>query len=415
MFKKVNFILLVFSVFMFVNQGNSQSKYLVELGNIESIKSTVLNEDRAYYVQLPQNYNEKKKYPVIYVLDGGVLLNAVHLVHDNYYGGFMPEMIIVGVSNANNRTRDLTTSKITERHGMPYNEENGEANNFSKFLINELIPHIERKYPVTKYRTIIGHSYGGLFAANLLVNHTEVFQNYLLIDPSLDWDNQKLLKNSELEFQKERFEGKNIYISLSGQLHMQNKEITIENVMEDTSEYTLFARSNIGFYNLVKSQKTNGLKIKWKYYKDDLHGTIPLPSILDGLKHFFEWYIIEKPELFNSPDTPTEELVKLIRKREDKLKKHFGYFVAPFDQDLFNMLGYMNLEMEQPKKSLTFFNLNIEYNPESANAYDSLADYYMSQNDFDNALKNMKIALDISGDSKYKKRIEEIITKKNEQ
>ena len=137
MFKKVNFILLLLlSMFLFVNQGNSQSKYLVQLGNIESIKSTVLNEDRAYYVQLPQNYNGKKKYPVIYVLDGDVLLNAVHLVHDNYYGGFMPEMIIVGVSNANNRTRDLTTSKITERHGMPYNEENGEANNWSGLVLS---------------------------------------------------------------------------------------------------------------------------------------------------------------------------------------------------------------------------------------------------------------------------------------
>jgi len=413
MFKKVNLILLVLSVLLFVNLGNSQSKYLVELGNIESIKSTVLNEDRAYYVQLPQNYNDKKKYPVIYVLDGGVLLNAVHLVHDNYYGGFMPEMIIVGVSNANNRTRDLTTSKIKERHRMPYNEENGEANKFSKFLINELIPHIENKYPVTNYRTIIGHSYGGLFAANLLVKHTEVFQNYLLIDPSLDWDNQKLLKESELEFNKEKFEGKNIYVSLSGQLHMQNKDITINNVMEDSSEYTLSARSNIGFYNLVKSQETIGLNIKWKYYKDDLHGTVPLPSILDGLKYFFEWYIIENPELFNSPDTPIEDLVNLIRKREDKLKKYFGYFEAPFEEDLFIMLGYMSLEMGQPKKSLTFFNLNIEYNPKSANAYDSLADYYMSQNDFDNAIMSLKMALDFSGDSKYKKRIEEIITKKN--
>ena len=105
----------------------------------------------------------------------------------------------------------------------------------------------------------------------------------------------------------------------------------------------------------------------------------------------------------------------MIRKREDKLKKHFGYFEAPFEEDLFNMLGYMYLEMAQPKKSLTFFNLNIEYNPNSAKAYDSLADYYVSQNDFDNALKNIKIAFDISGDSKYKKRIEEIISKKNGQ
>jgi predicted alpha/beta superfamily hydrolase len=406
------YLILVSIFFIFIHIGNTQSNYLVEIGNTETIKSTVLNEDRTYYVQLPQNFNENKKYPVVYVLDGGVLLNAVHIVHDYYYGGYMPEMIIIGVANAKNRTRDLTTSKITERHGLPYNEQNGEADVFSDFLINELIPHIESNYPVTKYRSIIGHSYGGLFAANMLVNYTDVFENYLLIDPSLDWDNQRLLKDFELELSKRKFEGKNIYLALGGQLHLQNKEITIENVMDDTSEYTLFARSNIGFYNLVKSQETSGLDMNWKYYKNDLHGTVPLPSILDGLKYFFEWYQIENPELFNSPDTPIEDLVALIRKREQKLKKYFGYCVAPFEQDLFNMLGYMNLEMGQPNKSLTFFNLNIEYYPESANAYDSLADYYMSQNDVENALKNVNLAFDISGDTKYKKRIEEINIKK---
>ena len=98
-----------------------------------------------------------------------------------------------------------------------------------------------------------------------------------------------------------------------------------------------------------------------------------------------------------------------------KIMPHLTNYSTSLPPCLGLMLGYMSLEMAQPKKSLTFFNLNIEYNPNSANAYDSLADYYMSQNDFDNALKNIKIALDISGDSKYKKRIEEIISKKNGQ
>ena len=180
------------------------------------------------------------------------MLNTLETVYNNYWGHYLPHMILVGISNQENRTRDLTTSKITERHGRPYNEQNGKADVFSDFLINELIPHIESNYPVTKYRSIIGHSYGGLFAANMLVNYTDVFENYLLIDPSLDWNNQKLLKDFELELSKRKFEGKNIYLALGGQLHLQNKEITIENVMDDTSEYTLFARSNIGFYNLVK-------------------------------------------------------------------------------------------------------------------------------------------------------------------
>ena len=120
-------LVLVSIFFIFIHIGNTQSNYLVELGNTETIKSTVLNEDRTYYVQLPQNFNENKKYPVVYVLDGGVLLNAVHIVHDYYYGGYMPEMIIIGVANAKNRTRDLTTSVVKNRRRGAFNYESGGA------------------------------------------------------------------------------------------------------------------------------------------------------------------------------------------------------------------------------------------------------------------------------------------------
>ena len=104
-----------------------------------------------------------------YILDGEVLLSTVNNVQSFYNGGFTPEMILVGISNANNRTRDLTPSKIKEKYGMPFNEENGEADNFSNFIETELIPFIENKYPVTSFRTLIGHSYGGLFVIYTMI------------------------------------------------------------------------------------------------------------------------------------------------------------------------------------------------------------------------------------------------------
>ena len=160
-------------------------------------------------------------------------------------------MILVGISNSKNRTRDLTTSTITEKYGMPFNQENGEANNFRIFLEIELIPFIEKKYSVSSFRTLIGHSYGGLFTINTLLNHSDLFSNYLAIDPSLDWDNQKIVKQTEEVLTKNNFEGKALYMSLSGQLHMQNSEITIDNVMQDTTDYTAFARSNISLSNIL--------------------------------------------------------------------------------------------------------------------------------------------------------------------
>jgi len=66
----------------------------------------------------------------------------------------------------------------------------------------------------------------------------------------------------------------------------------------------------------------------------------------------------------------------------------------------------MNMQMGQPKKALMFFEMNIKYNPKEATSYESMADYYQSQNDKENALKYLNKAYEISGDDYYKERIE---------
>ena len=111
------------------------------------MKQTLVRVSPMYTFNLLCFYNpdSKQKYPVVYVLDGEVFLPTVYNVHRFYSGGFMPEMIIVGISNAKNRVRDLTTSKVTEMYGMPFKQENGEADNFRKFIEKELIPFIESK------------------------------------------------------------------------------------------------------------------------------------------------------------------------------------------------------------------------------------------------------------------------------
>jgi len=389
-------------------QINKNQQFLKKIGIIDSLYSETLKEYREIYIQLPTNYNPKKnkKYPVVYTLDGEVLISTVNNVQGFYSGGFTPEMVLVGISNANNRTRDLTTSKITKKYGMPFNEENGEADNFSKFIEAELIPFIENKYPVTSFRTLIGHSYGGLFAIYILINHPQLFTNYLAIDPSLDWNDQKLLTEAQDRLSSQNYKGKSLFMSLNGQLHMQNPMVTLENVMKDTSDFTLFARSNITFSNMVEQNITNGLAYEWKFYPRDLHGTISFPSIMDGLIFDFEWYQMENTDKFNSPTTSKEELFSIVNYRAKKLEDYFGYSAPPYPEDLFNALGYMSLDMEQSEKAKMFFEFAIEFYPNSPNTYDSMSEYYERINDYDNALKFATKAYEISHNDYYKQRME---------
>lgn len=384
-------ILLCTLLFSSGQQANAQSKYIIERGKVDSLYSDILQESREIYIQMPDSYDpgSTQKYPVVYVLDGESILDAASTVYSYYWGGFMPEMIFIGISNLENRDRDLLES----------------SSEFTSFLEKELIPFIESKYPVTTYRTLIGHSFGGLFTINTLLKHTDLFDNYLAIDPSLDRNDQELIKQSKEAFSSRSFKGKSLFISLGGQLHMQDYEITIDNVMNDSSEATLFARSNIEFTKTAEAFPQNELNLMWKYYPHDLHGTVPLPSIMDGLIFLFTWFQMEDTDKFNNPDTPVEELLVVIRNREKKLQEHFGYKVPPYDEGLLIMLGYMSMDMDLLERSLTFFLLGIEYYPSSANAYDSLADYYLAQDDFENALKYVSKAYELSGSDYHKERM----------
>lgn len=379
---------------------------------VDSIFSKTLSESRDFWVRLPDNFqpDNDEKYAVIYLMDGFSLESTLEAVYGNYWGHYLPHMILVGVSNRNNRTRDLTTSQIKMRRGSAFDYETGGAETFTKFMEEELIPYIDSKYPTIAYRTLIGHSHAGQFTINMLVNHAHLFQNYIAIDPTLDWDNQKLLKQAKEKFKTEDYNGKSLFVSLAAEmLHIQNESITIDNVMSDTSEFSLPARSIIEFSQLAKSQ--NQLNFSWKVYHEDLHGTVPLPTIRDGLIFLFEWYQFRSPQKFNNPETPIEELVSLLKEQEQIYTEHFGVPTAPMVDEMLNGYGYMNMQMGQPEKAFMFFEMNIKQNPNSANAYDSMAEYYESQNDKENAIKYLNKAFELSGKVYYKERIEALNNK----
>lgn len=391
----------------FISPAQEKPQYLFQVGIVDSLYSSTLEESREIFIYLPSSYasNENESYPVAYIIDGELLLPTVADCQNYYSGGYSPEMILVGISNRRNRTRDLTPSKIETKYGMPFQEESGGAEKFMQFIEKELIPYIESEYRVNNYRSLIGHSYGGLFSIYTLLQRPALFANYLAIDPSLDWDDQKIVQEAQTLFAQGNWENKSLFISLSGQLHLQDSRVTIDNVMQDSSDYTLFARANVGLSNFLKNQGPEGLRFHWQFYPQDLHGTVVFPSIREGLINTFAWYQWENTAAINSFDSSPAELLEIIKYREQKLKKHFGFFVPPYPEDLLNMLAYMNMDMQRPAVAKVCFELGIEYYPKSANVYDSMADYYEAQGEMELALKFVKQAFAISPQEYYQERM----------
>ena len=382
---------------------------------VDSLYSNVLEESRDFWVKLPENYNSKSgaKYPVIYLLDGFSLQSTLEVVYDNYMGHYLPPMILVGIANRNHRTRDLTTSQTKMWQGDEMNPETGGADKFTEFIEKELIPYIDKTFPTTNYRTLIGHSYAGLFTINMLVNHRELFQNYIAIDPSLDWDDMKLLKQAKKSLASESYKGKSLFVSLAAeQLHMMDETVTFENLMENTSEFTLFPRSIVEFSKFAESHKESGLNFSWKVYPEDLHGTVPMPSMMDGLVFLFDWFQYKTPPKYNNPETSVKELKSLLKTQGEINSQNLGYPSPPLVEEMLIGYGFMFMDTEQPKKAVLFFEKAIEFYPKSTMGYEMLADYYEGEGKTKEALKYLEQANEISGDDSYSERIEALKAKK---
>ncbi len=123
----------------------------------------------------------------------------------------MPKSIIVGIANVDRR-RDFTfpTSIDSDKKAYPTT---GSSAKFISFLGNELQPYIERKYR-TGAKTIIGQSLGGLVATEILIERPELFDNYMIVSPSLWWDAESLLGKAQKKLKPAANRMANIYLSV---------------------------------------------------------------------------------------------------------------------------------------------------------------------------------------------------------
>ena len=122
----------------------------------------------------------------------------------------------------------------------------------------------------------------------------------------------------------------------------------------------------------------------------------------------FKWYQFKSPQKYNNPETSVEELREMLKDQERVYSSNFGTPTPPMIEELLNGYGYMNLQMEQLEKALLFFNLAVEYYPNSANGYDGLVDFYLYKKDKINALKNANKAFELNKDDYYRDRIKSI-------
>lgn len=150
-------------------------------GKIDTITyvSKTVGTSRRALIYTPPGYSKKKKYPVLYLLHGiggdekeWLKGGQPQVIFDNLYANNKMEPMIVVMPNGRAMKDDRAIGNI-------YDRERTEAfANFEKDLINDLIPYVEKKFPVIadrEHRAIAGLSMGGGQSLNFGLGNLDRF------------------------------------------------------------------------------------------------------------------------------------------------------------------------------------------------------------------------------------------------
>ena len=390
---KVIIILIVSCLYA---KSNAQYKYNDEkeivIGKIDSLYSGVLKEQREIWIHVPEDFDVAKTYPVIYVLDASQHFYVVVGMLKQLIPWKIPNSIIVGITNTD-RTRDFTPTNVPFQRGQE-SKTSGGANNFLKFVEQELKPFINNKYPTENTTTIIGHSIGGLFVLYAFLNHENVFDNYLAIDPSLWWDKENLVKTAKDKINTKNLKEKSLYIAVANSI---GKAMDTVKVRKDKSVPTEQIRANLKFHDILVNN-SDKLNFSWEYFKNEDHGSIIVPAQYNGLRSIFSWFPFPEMWRFNTPKRySVKQLIEPYYSHYEKLSKRMKRKVKP-DWQLLNDIGFFMLEGHNlPKKSLAYLEMNVHYYPNESKTYVALGNYYVSQKEKQVAIEYYKKATEIDG------------------
>lgn len=362
------------------------------IGFNKYINSKELHEIRNFHIRLPTGYKDNlshhQHYPVLYLLDGESNFSAVcGLVERLSMSYLVPDMIVVGIDNTD-RTRDLTPTTLSNSSSS---QKTGGNEQFFKFLTKELIPYIDSTYNTLPYRILIGHSLGGITAINALFTIPNVFNAYIVIDPSLWWDNKALMGTAKNYFLRSGLTNRSLFL---GQANTLGGVDTLTNVhFEAIKEFAL----------LLQTRNCSGINWKYNYYEDDDHGSVALIAQYEGLRFIFKDYHIKTADILMNP--------QMLKDQFDKLSAETGVAFAPPAQVL-NKLSDPYYRPRMLEVCAQYCQLAIHYYPQRPFGYSHMGDICLKEDDTKQAIEYFKKALEADTEYEYARdKIKELSSK----
>jgi len=248
------------------------------LGTIHTIHSDILGEDRIINVYLPEEYDQNKKYPVIYLLDGSADEDFIHIVGIVQFNTFawvnrMPKSIVIGIANTNRKLNFTAMSK--RKSDIKLVPNNGGAADFIAFIEKELQPYVDNTFSTNNSKTIIGQSLAGLLATEILFTKPQLFNKYIIISPSLWWKDGSILKENPAILNEAYTHPTDIYIGVGKEGSIDGSK---DHIMEEDAKK---------LENKIKHGKSKSVKVVFNYLPEEDHSTVTHQAVFNAFRMLY--------------------------------------------------------------------------------------------------------------------------------
>lgn len=341
------------------------------IGFQHTFHSEILDEERELWVYLPNGYESSgtQRYPLIVVLDArGSFRPTAALIHTLSEGGAIPQMIVVGIKNTN-RWRDLTP---VEGMGIPGT---GGGEEFLASLESEVIPLIESNWRTNGFRVFSGHSLGGLTALNALFRKPELFDAYIALSPSVEWDEGFMVERYRAYLDRAKNLDRMLYLAIA----------------DEAMERPYYDQ----LVDLIRQNTLQGLIWTSEIFEaEDDHMSMRVTGGLAGIRWVFrDWRLTSR---------------RIYAMTNEDLDKHYEMASRRYKEPrALSMMeitdaGYWGLYDERTvDRAMEFFHLAIQKWPDRAYPYSCLGEGLERTGELEKALLQMEKALAMAKAEKH--------------
>ena len=271
-------------------QAQAARAYAVPFTSVIPMRSRINGVHYLLYVRRPVVYEASTdRYPLIVTLDADYSFSicANHLEHLAARMSQGPQAILVSIAIAGvypdldryhlERTRDYTPIYSADggNNNTRFQHVSGGGPAFQRVIAEEILPLIDARYRTDpSERTLVGHSFGGLFACWTLQARSDLFNRFLAVSPSL-WYAGKWLFDREVEHASTRLPRETrIYLAVGSW-------------EEQPANHGFMVSECMAFASLLAARGDPNLVVEQRTFEDETHASIFPAAFSTGIRHLF--------------------------------------------------------------------------------------------------------------------------------